>query len=221
MKEEQKIKNYKNCKPIPCKIILVGDSGVGKTSIIETYIDNFKGNPLSTITASYYSKEVSINNYNISFQIWDTVGQEQYRSMNNLFFKDAQICLMVYDITREATFKSIKNYWHESVVNNGLEGVIFGIAGNKCDLYENENVDKDEVKEYCNEISAIFKFTSVKQNSNINELFMALGEKFVNSSFMLELGDEYFNQRNNSLNSFKIKKNDDNNDNKKKKKICC
>ena len=218
MKEEQKIKELKNCKEIPCKIILIGDSGVGKTSIIETYIENFKGNPLSTLTASYYSKVVIINDYKIVFQIWDTVGQEQYRSINTLFFKDAQICLMVYDITREATFKSIKNYWHESVVNNGLEGVIFGIAGNKSDLYENENVDNNEVKEFCNEIGAIFKFTSVNQNSNINELFMALGEKFVNSSFMLELGDEYFNQRNNSLNSFKIKKD---RDNKKKKKVCC
>ena len=218
MKEEQKIKKLKNCKEIPCKIILIGDSGVGKTSIIETYIENFKGNPLSTLTASYYSKVVIINDYKIVFQIWDTVGQEQYRSINTLFFKDAQICLMVYDITREATFKSIKNYWHESVVNNGLEGVIFGIAGNKSDLYENENVDNNEVKEFCNEIGAIFKFTSVNQNSNINELFMALGEKFVNSSFMLELGDEYFNQRNNSLNSFKIKKD---RDNKKKKKVCC
>jgi len=220
MKEEQK-KNYKNCKPIPCKIILVGDSGVGKTSIIESYINSFKGNPPSTLTASYYSKIVTINDYKIIFQIWDTVGQEQFRSMNNLFFKDANMCLMVYDITREATFKSIKNYWHDSVVNNGLEGVIFGIAGNKCDLYENENVDKDEVKEFCNEISAIFKFTSVKQNKNINELFMTMGEKFVNSNFMLELGGEYFNQRNNSLNSFKIKNNCDNNDNKKKKKVCC
>ena len=221
MNEKQKNKNYQNCKPIPCKIILVGDSGVGKTSIIESYIDNFKGNPLSTLTASYYSKLVIINDYQIIFQIWDTVGQEQYRSMNNLFFKDAQICLMVYDITRETTFKSIKNYWYESVVNNGLEGVIFGIAGNKCDLYENETVDKDEVKEFCNEKKAIFKFTSVKQNSNINELFIALGEKFINSSFMLELGDEYFNKRNNSLDSFKIKKNSDNIDNMKKKKECC
>ena len=217
MKEQ----NYKNSKPIPFKIILVGDSGVGKTSIIEAYVDSLKENIPSTITASYYSKLVTINDYKIIFQIWDTVGQEQYRSMNNLFFKDAQICLMVYDITRETTFKSIKNYWHESVVNNGLEGVIFGIAGNKSDLYENENVDKDEVKEFCNEINAFLKFTSIKKNSSINDLFMSLGEKFINSNFMLELGGEYFSQRNNSLNSFKISKNIVNNDVKKKKKVCC
>ena len=102
----------KNIKPIPCKVILVGDSGVGKTTIIDRYLNKYKENESSTLSTSYYTKTETINNYKINFQIWDTVGQEQYRSLNSLFFKDAQICLMVFDITRDETFDSIKNYWY-------------------------------------------------------------------------------------------------------------
>ena len=212
-------KKLKNTKPIPCKIILVGDSGVGKTSMINRYLNEYKDNITTTVCASYYTKLVIINDYKINFQIWDTVGQEQYRSLNNLFFKDAHICLMVYDITKELTFTSIKNYWYDAVINNGLEGVIFGVAGNKNDLYMDEKVDKNEVRNFCKEINAVFKFTSAKQNTSIDELFIELGEKFLNSNFMLELGEEFFEKRNNSLNSFKIKGNSDNK--KLKKKVCC
>ena len=147
-------------KPIPVKVILVGDSGVGKTSMINRYLKQFKNHIDSTVTTSYYTKLEVIDDYKLNLQIWDTVGQEQYRSLNTLFFKDAQICLMVYDITKEDSFSSIKDYWYESVLSNGLEGVIFGVAGNKNDLYMDEKVDKQESRDFCNEINAIFRFTS-------------------------------------------------------------
>ena len=212
---EEKCIKTKNKKPIPCKMILVGDSGVGKTSMIKRYLNQFSKNIAPTISTSYSNKLEIINDYQINFQIWDTVGQEQYRSLNSLFFKDAHICLLVYDITKESSFKSIKEYWYQAVVNNGLEGVIFGIAGNKNDLYMNEKVDKNEVKEFCNQISAIFQYTSAIENVCIDELFKELGGKFVNSSFMLELGSEYFQSRNDS---FKIDNDEDDN---KQKKGCC
>ena len=209
--------NIKNIKPIPCKIILVGDSGVGKTSIINRYLNKFNEKITATVSTSYYNKIEIINNYKLNFQIWDTVGQEQYRSLNSLFFKDAYICLMVYDITKESTFKSIKDYWYESVINNGLEGVIFGLAGNKNDLYNEEKVDKNEARELSKEINAIFKFTSAKQNVCIIELFRELGERFLNSNFMLDIGKEYFGDDN-----FKIDNNkNQGNKNKNKKKGCC
>jgi len=97
-------------KPIPVKVILVGDSGVGKTSMINRYLKQFKNHIDSTVTTSYYTKLEVIDDYKLNLQIWDTVGQEQYRSLNTLFFKDAQICLMVYDITKEDSFSSIKDY---------------------------------------------------------------------------------------------------------------
>ncbi len=212
---ERKI-TTKNSRPIPCKLILVGDSGVGKTSMINRYLEEYKVNVQTTVSTSYFNKKEIINDYTINFQIWDTVGQEQYRSINNLFFKDAHICLMVYDITRESSFLSIKQYWYEAVNNNGLEGVIFGIAGNKNDLYEKETVDKEEVKKCCNEINAILRFTSAKQNECIDELFKELGKKFVKSNFMLEIGSEYFTSRNSS---FQIDKKSE--PKLKKGKICC
>ena len=206
----------KNEKPIPVKVILVGDSGVGKTSMISRYLNQYNEHIDSTITTSYYTKLVIIDNYKLTFQIWDTVGQEQFRSLNSLFFKDAQICLMVYDITREDSFSSIKDYWYEAVLANGLEGVIFGVAGNKNDLYENEKVNKEEVRNFSNEINATFKFTSAKQNTCIDELFKELGKKYVESDFIKELGQEYFD-KNSRNGSFQL----DENDTKKVKKKCC
>ena len=206
----------KNTKPIPVKVILVGDSGVGKTSMISRYINQYNDRIDSTITTSYYTKLVTIDDYILNLHIWDTVGQEQFRSLNSLFFKDAQICLMVYDITREDSFSSIKDYWYEAVLANGLEGVIFGVAGNKNDLYENEKVDKEEVKDFSTEINAIFRFTSAKQNMCIDELFKELGKKYIESDFMKEIGQEYF-EKSGRNGSFQL----DEKETKKVKKKCC
>lgn len=207
----------KNKIPIPVKVILIGDSGVGKTSMIGRYLNQYSDHIDSTVITSYYNKAEIIDNYKLNFQIWDTVGQEQYRSLNTLFFKDAQICLMVYDITREETFRSIKDYWYESIINNGLEDVIFGVAGNKNDLYMDEKVDKQEVRDFCNEINGIFRFTSAVQNTCIDELFKELGKKFVKSDFIKDIGPEYFDKESRNS-SFHLERNEINNTKKKK---CC
>ena len=166
-------------------------------------------------------KILEIEGYNkpINFQIWDTVGQEQYRSLNSLFFKDAQICLMVFDITRDETFESIKDYWYDAIQQNGLEGVIIGIAGNKNDLYAYEKVNRKEVRLFSEEIKSIFKFTSAKQNFCIKELFTELGKRFVSSKFMSEFGPEYFNDPNNRAKSFQLNA-QEKGINKNKKKCC-
>ena len=209
----------KNNKPINCKIILVGDSGVGKTCIINSYLDKYNPNVGPTINTSFFSKIDIIDNYKINFQIWDTVGQEKYRSLNSLFFKDAHICILVYDITREETFKNIKNYWYEAAITNGAEGIICGIAGNKNDLYEYEKVERNEVKEFCKEINAILKYTSAKDNYRIDELFKELGKKYVNSDFLKEIRESY------SDNKEKEESFDEEEDEKKQfkknKKRCC
>ena len=184
MSENIKIKNS---RPINCKVILVGDSGVGKTCIINRYLNQYNLDVKTTINTSFYTKIEIIDNYKIIFQIWDTVGQEKYRSLNSLFFKDAHICILVYDITKEESYNNIKDYWYESVITNGSEGIILGIAGNKSDLYEYEKVDKNEVKEFSKEINSVLRFTSAKNNCLIDELFDELGKKFVNSNFMKDI----------------------------------
>ena len=184
MSENIKIKNS---RPINCKVILVGDSGVEKTCIINRYLNQYNLDVKTTINTSFYTKIEIIDNYKIIFQIWDTVGQEKYRSLNSLFFKDAHICILVYDITKEESYNNIKDYWYESVITNGSEGIILGIAGNKSDLYEYEKVDKNEVKEFSKEINSVLRFTSAKNNCLIDELFDELGKKFVNSNFMKDI----------------------------------
>ena len=177
----------KSKKKIQCKLILVGDSGVGKTCIINRYLKRSTSEVTATLSTSWYTKYEKIKNYELAFQIWDTVGQEQYRSLNTLFFKDAHICLLVFDITRKESFNNIKNYWYESIITNGPEGIVFGIAGNKNDLSEYEKVDRNEVKEFCEEINAVFKYTSAKNNVCIDELFKELGYKFLHSEFMKDM----------------------------------
>ena len=87
--------------PIRCKTIIVGDSGVGKTSIISRYLKKYNDKEMSTIGASFTNKLETIDGKVILFEIWDTAGQERYRSINNIFYQDAYICLLVYDITKK------------------------------------------------------------------------------------------------------------------------
>ena len=217
MSEEQ---NSIEDKPINCKIILVGDSGVGKTSIIARYLNKYSPNIVTTINTSFYSKLVIIDDYKINFQIWDTVGQEKYRSLNSLFFKDANICILVYDITKEESFNNIKNYWYESVITNGSEGIICGVAGNKSDLYEFEKNDRNEVTDFCKEINAVFRFTSAKNNYCVDELFKELGEKFMNSDYMKKIKKNKEIKRL-EIEKFNIEQGKNANDIKKEKKGCC
>ena len=211
------IKNKKN-NTITCKMILVGDSGVGKTCIMNRFLNKYDPNTTATINASFFSKFKTINNHKINFQIWDTVGQEQYRSLNNLFFKNSHMCIIVYDITRPETFNNIKDYWYESVVTQGLDGIICCIVGNKSDLIEYEKVDRNEVKEFCDEINAILKFVSAKDNYCIEELFNELANKFIDSDFMKEIM-EMENQVEKKEENFCV--NDNNMEKIKNKKRCC
>ena len=101
------------------KVVLLGESSVGKTSIIARFIDNsFNQNSITTTGASYATKSMLFKDYKnqvIKFEIWDTAGQEKYRSLTQIFYKDASIAILVYDITNESSFDEIKNYWYEQI----------------------------------------------------------------------------------------------------------
>ena len=171
----------KNEEPINCKTILVGDSSVGKTSIIARYLNKYKENQNPTIGASFANKKENIDGTDIKFEIWDTAGQERFRSINSIFYQDAYICIMVYDITNQNSFQSLGSYWYNAVKEYGNEEIIYHVAGNKIDLFENEKVDKDEVKEYSNSINAEYSFVSASENTYIEDMFKNLGRKFLNS----------------------------------------
>ena len=175
---------YDDDTEISCKVVLIGNSGVGKTSIINQYITNvFNEEQLTTTGATYSTKKLFIESKNktISFEIWDTAGQEKYRSLTKMFYKDSSIVIMVYDITNEESFNDIKNYWFEEVINNINENVIMAIVGNKNDLIENEKVNEEEVKNFANEKGMHYAFISAKMKNGIDELFKDIGNKYYDS----------------------------------------
>ena len=105
-----------------CKVVLLGEAGVGKTCIISRYIsDSFEQNTASTNGASYTSKVIKFDSLGkqLSLDIWDTAGQERYRSLTKFFYKDAFVVILVYDITRKASFEAIRDYWYNEVKQNG------------------------------------------------------------------------------------------------------
>ena len=167
---------------ISCKVVLVGDTGVGKTCIIQRYVNNnYEENVDSTVASTYTYKVLNFPNYNksISFDIWDTAGQEIYRALAKNFYLNAAIGVLVYDIKRQSSFDSIKNYWYDQLKESGEENMIFAAAGNKCDLFNEEEVDEEEAKKFAKSIGAIFKLTSCKESIGIDELFSECGKRYL------------------------------------------
>ncbi len=180
-------------KPPCCKVVLLGDSGVGKTCIISRYISGtFDQNSPSTNGASYASKIITFEHLNkqISLDIWDTAGQEKYKSLTKFFYKDAAVAILVYDITQNESFENMKNYWLGQLKEFGTKNIILGVAGNKCDMYEKEVVNENEARKFAEEIGAFFNVTSAKNNTGINDLFMTAANKFVDPDYKSAEGKE-------------------------------
>ena len=164
-----------------CKVVLLGETGVGKTSIISRYVhNNFSEVLMSTMGASFATKKLEIDSeHKIKFQIWDTAGQERFRSLAKIFYQNASVAILVYDITRRDTFDKIKNFWIKEIKENAPSDIILALAGNKSDNYENEVVNLSEGKKLAKEIDAIFQSTSAMLSHGIDELFLSIGKKFM------------------------------------------
>ena len=205
-----------------CKVVLVGESGVGKTCIISRYISgSYNDNCPTTNGASYCSKNVRYENLgkNLLLDVWDTAGQERYKSLTKFFYKDAAVAILVYDITRKQTFDSLKNYWYSQVKENARNNIVLGIAGNKCDLYEKEEVSEAEAREFAANIGAIFYLTSAQNNTGINELFRDAGNKYLDPNFQQKLKcEEEQKGQSERGNSVKLDANEIKEKNKGKKK---
>ena len=163
------------------KMILLGESGVGKTSIIKRYLeDQFDKNETSTLSMSYVGKTVQIDNEDIRLNIWDTIGQEKYRSISKLFLNETKIVILVYSIDNGQSFKEL-NYWYDLYKELLGEETILGIAGNKMDLYLNQEVDEEKAKEYAESRGAIFSLVSAKDNKeSIDNFITKLVKAYLN-----------------------------------------
>ena len=172
------------------KVVLVGESGVGKTSIITQFIDQtFQEDQQSTTGGTFSTKSVKCgNNKTLKFEIWDTAGQERYRSLAKMFYKDANAAILVYDITRKDSFEQLKLYWAEQI-KECPENIILVIAANKSDLFQKEEVDEEEARKLASDLGAIFVGTSAKQVESINQLFIEIAKKYTGSE-QIEIKDE-------------------------------
>ena len=194
------------------KIVLLGESAVGKTSIIQRFTnDSFDLNCISSLSAQFNSKTVKINGESLKFDVWDTAGQEKYRSLARIFYKDARVIIFVYDITNLKSFQEIQKYWYNETKDNCDNDVIYALVGNKSDLYEKEEVNEIDAQKYADEINAIFKTTSALSNVGINNLFENIAQKLLDPNYdYLKDGDDH-NDNNQKQNIIKIDNNTQNN----------
>ena len=151
------------------KVVLLGEPGVGKTCIINRYsYDQYNDRTVSSISAQFITKTVDFKNINksIRYEIWDTAGQEKFHSLAKIFYKDAKVICLVYDITLKESFEKMKSYWYEQEVLLNADGQpIFVVVGNKFDLYEKRQVSDEEALDFAKSIRAIFQYTSAKNAS--------------------------------------------------------
>jgi small GTP-binding protein len=163
------------------KVVLLGDSGVGKSSLVLRFVtDTFKPYSDSTIGASYMTKLINFENKAYKYMIWDTAGQEKYHSLAPMYYRNTQIAIIVYDITQKHTFLTVKK-WIKELQQKGPPDVLIAIVGNKQDLEDRRKVSYNQVKAYADEINAFFIETSAKKNININELFINIGKTLLDN----------------------------------------
>lgn len=140
IKANDKEKEKDHPKPIEAKIVLLGDQNVGKSSIAQRYCKNvFTGQHVATIGGAYLQQKVVLNNgTTIKLHIWDTGGQERFRSMANLYYRDASAAILTYDVTNEKSFESL-SYWVEELKYKcDQDQLVLCLAGNKCEVENSE-----------------------------------------------------------------------------------
>ena len=156
------------------KIAMLGESGVGKTCILDRYVsDAFNEFTDLTKGASFKAKSLKSQDERIEIKqmLWDTAGQEIYRSLAPFYYKDADAVIVVYDITNEKSFEALA-YWIGEVKQNGSPECSLTIAGNKCDCVDAEKVDANMARDFAKNEKAGFFLTSAKDNLNIREMFV-------------------------------------------------
>ena len=192
---------------LPIKCVLLGETAVGKTCLINKFVnDTFQSDFVSTMVGCYSSKDVYYDKAKkkIKYEIWETAGQEKYRSINKIFYQDTSIAILVLDITRKDTFEALKNYWYGELRDNAPKEVIIAIAANKCDLYEYEEVSHDEIESFAKSINALYEQTSAKTGEGIKDLFNSIGykllspenyEEFLRKTSVIRLNSDSFHNK--------------------------
>ena len=203
-------------KEISLKIIILGDSNVGKTSILLKYVDGyFPTIYVATIGVEYKVKKITINGVDINLHIWDTAGQERYRSITSAYYKGSKGCFIVYDITSQQSFDDVEK-WYEEISKITEKNISIILVGNKCDLESERKVTIEMGEEKAKNLNCPFYETSALNNTHIDTVFQTITEDIYNRCK---------NERNEDEDDFEIVQKDDNliniNAEKPPEKKCC
>ena len=161
------------------KVLLLGDSSVGKTCFLLRYCDkSFQDVHLSTIGLDYRLKSMTLkNNKNIKLQIWDTAGQDRFRAITKNYYKGANGIILIYDVTNMQTYENVKN-WISQIKEEASPNVIIYLVGNKIDVPDEQRLIKaEDGQKIADEFNLPFKEASAKDGTNVNEIFQELLEE--------------------------------------------
>ena len=168
-----------------CQILLIGDSRVGKTCLIQRYANGiFKEDYITTVGLDYYTKQEMINNLNVSVKLWDTAGQERFKALTPSFFRNAEGVVIAYDVTNSESFDNLK-FWISSIKTNLFEKNIFIpiiIIGNKIDLEDMRDISKDVASAFAKENNFKYFETSAKTGEGVDEAFRDLVNQILANS---------------------------------------
>jgi len=162
-------------KKVLVKIIIIGQSGVGKTAVLHRYVmDQFIQEHKATIGADFLTREINVEDKVVTLQIWDTAGQERFQSLGNSFYRGADACIMVYDITDQESFKEIETwkskFMQQANVDNA-RSYPFLLLGNKSDRDGERKVSRNEGEQYAKNHKMAFYETSAMNGQNIRDAF--------------------------------------------------
>jgi len=156
------------------KILLVGESGVGKSSLLLRFTDDtFSPSFISTVGVDFRLKKINVNDRIVKLQIWDTAGQERFRTITSSFYRGAHGILLVFDVTNVNSFLKVK-YWLEEIQSHAPEGTCVALVGNKIDLTAKRAVDQKEAEKFASQHGLKYIETSAKDSTRVNEAFKLL-----------------------------------------------
>ena len=202
------------------KLVLIGDSGVGKTNILSRYNNNeFSLATQPTVGVEFGNKVIKKENKSIKLQLWDTAGQERYKAITNAFYKGSKGAFVVYDITRKSSFLNIDN-WIGELKTNGSDDILIILVGNKTDLEDKREVSTDEGEKKAKQYGIAFCETSALQGKNIEYAFNILIDEIILEIENAKQKEMKNNKSNNKKKSKGIMLNINNDKNHKKKKCC-
>ena len=160
------------------KIVVVGNSGVGKTALVLRYVQNtFNSEYPATIGGAYLAKKVTVDDVPLNLQIWDTAGQERFRSMVRIYYRGASAAILVFDSTDKTSFEKL-NEWVAELRSVLGDNVVLAVACNKVDL-ANREVRLDQAQQFAQSIGAAVFETSAKTNAGVEELFQTIAGKLL------------------------------------------